>query len=235
MMVNDRSQDTGVAGSARDALSARLDRVEQLLTATRSGGLAQGSQRVAGVRSRWPVVLAVVVAIGLQLVLPDRFTPGHRAVPVLELVLLVGLVATNPLRAGIRARWVRRAIAIFTAIITGTNGWSAVRLVQQIVQGKQDDALVLLTSGAAIWVTNVIVFGLWYWQFDRGGPIARLTRAYPYPDFSFPQRQSTDECPPDWEPAFIDYLYLSYTNATAFSPTDVLPFTGRAKLVMMIQ
>jgi uncharacterized membrane protein len=81
----------------------------------------------------------------------------------------------------------------------------------------------------------VIVFGLWYWQFDRGGPLARLSGAQPYPDFSFPQRLNPDEAPSDWEPAFIDYLYLSYTNATAFSPTDVMPFTGRAKFIMMIQ
>jgi uncharacterized membrane protein len=197
--------------------------------------LERVSHAVAGGRSRWPVVVAVVVAVGLQLVLPDRFAAGHRAVPGFELVLLVALVVANPLTARRRARWLRRAMAVFTAIITGTNAWSAVRLVLQIVQGKEQDALLLLTSGAAIWVTNVIVFGLWYWQFDRGGLVSRLSGPQAYPDFSFPQRQSSGEAPSDWEPMFIDYLYLSYTNATAFSPTDVLPFTGRAKFVMMIQ
>ena len=141
------------------------------------------SERVAGVRSRWPVVIAVVVAIGLQVALPDRFTPGHRAVPVLELALLVVLAAVNPLGARRRARWVRQALVVFTAIITGTNAWSAVRLVQQIIQGKQEDALNLLSSGAAIWITNVIVFGLWYWQFDRGSPLSRLGGPRRYPDF----------------------------------------------------
>jgi uncharacterized membrane protein len=233
MTSNDRPGDADAAESARVSLVARLDRMERLVAGnTRLGWV---SQSVVGGRSRWPVIIAVVVAIGLQLVLPDRFAPGHRAVPAFEFVLLIALAAANPLSARRRARWLRRAMAVFTAIITGTNAWSAVRLVQQIVQGKQQDALILLTSGAAIWVTNVIVFGLWYWQFDRGGPLARLSGAQPYPDFSFPQRQNPDEAPSDWEPAFIDYLYLSYTNATAFSPTDVMPFTGRAKFIMMIQ
>jgi hypothetical protein len=233
MTSNDRPSKTDAAESAQASLSARLDRVEQLLSGnTRLGRV---SQSLVGGRSRWPVIIAVVVAIGLQLVLPDRFAPGHRAVPMLELVLLIALAVANPLSVRRRALWLRWAMAVFTAIITGTNAWTAVRLVQQIVQGKQEDALILLTSGAAIWATNVIVFGLWYWQFDRGGPIARLSGARPYPDFSFPQRQSPDEAPSDWEPAFIDYLYLSYTNATAFSPTDVMPFTGRAKFFMMIQ
>jgi uncharacterized membrane protein len=233
MTSDDRPGDADAAEPTRDSLIARLDRVEKLVAGNTQ--LARVSQSVVGGRSRWPVIIAVVVAIGLQLILPGRFAPGHRAVPAFELVLLIALVAANPLSARRRARWLRRAMAVFTAIITGTNAWSAVRLVEQIVQGKQENALILLTSGAAIWVTNVIVFALWYWQFDRGGPLARLGGAQPYPDFSFPQRQSPQEVPSDWEPAFIDYLYLAYTNATAFSPTDVLPFTGRAKLVMMIQ
>jgi uncharacterized membrane protein len=233
MTFDDRPGDADSAESARVSLSARVDRMERLLAGNER--LGRVSQSVVGGRSRWPVIIAVVVAVGLQLVLPNRFTPGHRAVPALELVLLIALVAANPLSARRGARWLRRSLAVFTAIITGTNAWSAVKLVQQIIQGTQQDPLTLLTSGAAIWVTNVIVLGLWYWQFDRGGPLARLDGAQPYPDFSFPQRQSTGEVPPDWEPAFIDYLYLSYTNATAFSPTDVMPFTGRAKFVMMIQ
>jgi uncharacterized membrane protein len=90
-------------------------------------------------------------------------------------------------------------------------------------------------TGAAIWATNVIVFGLWYWEFDRGGAIERAAGDRQYPDLLFPQMTSPDLAPPDWEPGFVDYLYVSFTNATAFSPTDVLPMTRWAKLTMMTQ
>ena len=94
----------------------------------------------------------------------------------------------------------------------------------------------LLLTGAAIWLTNVIVFGLWYWEFDRGGPVARAHAVKQYPDFLFPQMGSPPELtPPDWEPEFVDYLYFSFTNATAFSPTDVMPLSRWAKLTMLAQ
>jgi uncharacterized membrane protein len=93
----------------------------------------------------------------------------------------------------------------------------------------------LLMSGGAIWLTNVIVFALWYWELDRGGPVARAMAMQPYPDFLFAQMQSPELAPPQWEPAFVDYLYLSFTNATAFSPTDVLPMSRWAKCTMMLQ
>jgi uncharacterized membrane protein len=90
-------------------------------------------------------------------------------------------------------------------------------------------------TGAAIWLTNVIVFALWYWEFDRGGPVARALARKPLPDFQFVQMQSPELAHPDWEPAFMDYLYLSFTNATAFSPTDVLPLSRWAKATMLLQ
>jgi hypothetical protein len=94
----------------------------------------------------------------------------------------------------------------------------------------------LLITGGAIWLTNVIAFGLWYWEFDRGGPVARALGTKPYPDFQFPQMVSPREMvPPDWEPAFADYLYLAFTNAAAFSPTDVLPMSRWAKMAMTVQ
>jgi uncharacterized membrane protein len=93
----------------------------------------------------------------------------------------------------------------------------------------------LLLTGASIWFTNVIVFGIWYWEFDRGGPVERAAATRPYPDFLFPQMTSPELAPPDWEPGFIDYLYVSFTNATAFSPTDVLPMTRWTKLTMLAQ
>ncbi len=93
----------------------------------------------------------------------------------------------------------------------------------------------LLVTGGAIWLTNVIVFGLWYWEFDRGGPVARANATRMYPDFLFVQMTSPHLAPPDWEPAFSDYLYLSFTNAAAFSPTDVMPLSRWAKMAMTMQ
>jgi len=93
----------------------------------------------------------------------------------------------------------------------------------------------LLITGGTIWLINVIVFALWYWEFDRGGPVARANADRMYPDFQFVQMASPALAPPDWEPAFADYLYLSFTNATAFSPTDTLPLSRWAKLAMTVQ
>ena len=122
------------------------------------------------------------------------------------------------------------------ALISLTNAWSAGRLIWQIVHTRQHQpATTLLVTGGAIWLTNVIAFGLWYWEFDRGGPVARALAIQPYPDFLFPQMTDPELAPPSWEPMFADYFYLSFTNATAFSPTDVLPLSRWAKMLMLVQ
>jgi uncharacterized membrane protein len=105
-----------------------------------------------------------------------------------------------------------------------------------LVRGTLGEAAgPLLVSGGAIWLTNVIVFALWYWEFDRGGPVARAKGIKPYPDFQFVQMATPELAAPDWEPAFGDYLYLAFTNATAFSPTDVMPLSRWAKSAMALQ
>jgi len=122
------------------------------------------------------------------------------------------------------------------AVMSLANAWSAARLVVGLVEGTVGkDPTTLLLTGAAIWLTNVIVFCLWYWELDRGGPVARVYATRTLPDFLFVQMQNPELAPDDWEPAFVDYLYLSFTNATAFSPTDVLPLSRWAKLMMMLQ
>ena len=93
----------------------------------------------------------------------------------------------------------------------------------------------LLANCGAIWLTNVIVFSLWYWEFDRGGPAARANAVVEHQDFLFPQTTAPEMAPADWEPAFTDYFYLSFTNATAFSPTDVMPLSRWAKMAMLVQ
>jgi hypothetical protein len=135
-----------------------------------------------------------------------------------------------------RARVLRIASLALIGVMSLSNATSAGRLVVDLVrvEGIRDPARLLLT-GAAIWLTNVIVFGLWYWEFDRGGPLARAAGARPFPDFVFPQMTSPELAPVEWEPGFVDYLYVSFTNAMAFSPTDVMPMTRWAKLTMLTQ
>ena len=186
--------------------------------------------------TRWPVTVVVVLAIFLQIVLPRRYAPGPAwLLPAMEAVLLVGLVVANPVRLERHSTALRTASLVMIVAISFANVWSAGRLINRIVHGDPSKANVLLLSGGAIWLTNVVVFSLWYWEFDRGGPILRSRGTRPHPDFLFAQMQTPDVAPPDWEPTYVDYLYLSFTNATAFSPTDTLPLSRWAKLTMMTQ
>jgi len=187
--------------------------------------------------SRWPVVAAIVVAIALQIALPDQLVLQSRwLLPSLELALLIALIVANPRRFDRESRAQRTASLTLTGLLSLANAWSATLLVLGLVHGREgQDAAPLLASGAAIWLTNIIAFGLWYWQFDRGGPAARALARQLIPDFQFVQMQSPELAPPEWEPEFVDYLYLSFTNATAFSPTDVMPLSRWAKLTMLAQ
>jgi hypothetical protein len=122
------------------------------------------------------------------------------------------------------------------AAISLANLWSAGHLIRGLIRHKDlSDAGTLLANGAAIYVTNIVSFGLWYWEFDRGGPVARAQAQRAYPDFLFPQMSSPELASPNWAPNFIDYLYVSFTNATAFSPTDTMPLSRWAKLLMGVQ
>ncbi len=186
---------------------------------------------------RWPALLAVAVAIVLQVGLPDQMTPAPRwLLPGLEALLLVVLLVTNPLRMGRGSRRLR-ALSIGLAALVGlATAVSVVGLVVGLVGGRfGDGAAALLATGAAIWVTNVIAFALLFWEFDRGGPADRAAGVAEHPDFLFAQMQVPDMADPDWEPAFVDYLYLSFTNSTAFSPTDTLPLSHWAKSGMLVQ
>jgi uncharacterized membrane protein len=185
---------------------------------------------------RWPAAVAVVIVIGLQLVLPERMVPQARyLLSTLEFSLLAALVAVNPFRINRASAVLRAAGLVLTALIGLSNGWSAMRLVVEFVTGRPGSAAELLTAGAGIWLINVLAFALVYWELDRGGPAARAAATRTHPDFLFAQMQNPDLADPDWEPQFADYLYLSFTNATAFSPTDVMPLSRWAKVAMMVQ
>ena len=193
--------------------------------------------RVTRGESRWPVAAAIGVAILLQVALPDRLTLMSRWVlPGLEFAVLVALIVANPIRFSRESRPLRLASLALTAILSLANAWSAGLLVTGLVAGREgEDAAALLSTGAAIWLTNIIAFALWYWQLDRGGPAARAHARRQLPDFQFVQMQSPELGHLEWEPGFVDYLYLSFTNATAFSPTDTMPLSRWAKMIMLVQ
>jgi len=188
---------------------------------------------------RWPVTVCVMVGIALQVAVPGRLTlvSPSWVLPAVQGVLLTALVMANPHRINRESRVLRSLALMLAALLSLANGWSVARLAIGILQGSASlTAGHLLITGGAIWLTNVVVFALWYWEFDRGGPVARALNIKRYPDFQFVQMVSPPEMvPPDWEPAFTDYLYLAFTNAAAFSPTDVMPLSRWAKVAMTVQ
>jgi uncharacterized membrane protein len=195
-------------------------------------------RRLTDGESTWPVRGAVVAATALQVMLPNRFEiPPTWLLPTLGALLGIGLSIAHPHRITRHSPQLRLVSIMLIAVITLANAGSAGRLIGALLGGKAGDmsATSLLLTGGAIWLTNVIVFGMWYWNLDRGGPAARAQALKSYPDFLFPQMTEPELAPEDWQPQFFDYLYLSFTNAAAFSPTDTLPLARWAKMAMMLQ
>lgn len=186
---------------------------------------------------RWVALLAVVVAIAIQLVLPERFSLGPRwMLPGVEAVIAVGLLIANPFKLAPDGPAVRRAGLVLVAVMSIGNGVSAVLLIAELLHGEvPGGAPALLANGSAVYATNIIAFALWYWELDRGGTMARANGEREHPDFLFPQMTDASYAPKGWQPKFLDYLYVSFTNATAFSPTDTLPLTTWAKMLMLVQ
>ncbi|MEU7057006.1 hypothetical protein [Streptomyces sp. NPDC046197] len=219
------------------ALHERLARLETMLSAAQERAAEPAWRRPTRDESRWGVTAAVLAAVALQLLLPNRLTfqPAW-LLPALELLLLAVLFPTRRARTRRTTSLLRGGGLTLAAMVSLANGWSAVLLIRGLVRGVEgNDAGRLLMTAAAIWLTNVIVFALWYWEWDRGGPAARAEGRKDHPDFLFPQMQSKELAPAEWEPAFADYLYVSFTNATAFSPTDTMPLSRWAKLLMSLQ
>jgi hypothetical protein len=136
----------------------------------------------------------------------------------------------------VRRSPLRRRIAIgLIGLVSATNLASLVLLAHQLLAGGIKNGRPLVGAGIVLWVTNVLLFGLWYWEIDRGGPLDRLEHEEARPDFLFPQMTNPQYAPPNWEPGLVDYLYTSFTNATAFSPTDTMPLTPTAKWLMTAQ
>jgi uncharacterized membrane protein len=216
-----------------ERLERRLGSVER---AVGRAGSTPAWRRVTGTEHRLPVTIAILVIIVLQSRVPERLSPVWWWVPpAMEAVILAALVASNPRRIDQSSRLLRMLSLLLITLASLANGWSAASLVGGLVRGTEGrNAADLLIIGGNIWLTNIVVFAVWYWELDRGGPAARALAVHDRPDFLFAQ-MTQDGLAQEWEPEFADYLYLAFTNATAFSPTDTLPLSRWSKMAMMLQ
>jgi uncharacterized membrane protein len=179
----------------------------------------------------------VVATLVLQVALPeDMALRPQWLLPGVSGLLVVALLLANPGRMTHFSAVERTISLLLVAAVTAVNAFSAVSLVYEIATGTIGDraGAVLVTGGIVYW-TNIVAFSLWYWEFDRGGPGKRAAGRARYPDLQFPQMADPDLAHQDWEPSYLDYLYFSFTNAAAFSPTDVMPLRIWAKMTMMLQ
>jgi uncharacterized membrane protein len=179
----------------------------------------------------------VVATLVLQVVLPDdmELRPWW-LLPAFSVLLVVALLLVNPGRMSHFSAVERVISLLLVAAVTAVNAGSAATLVYRIAAGTIGNhaGAVLVTGGIVYW-TNIVAFSLWYWEFDRGGPGRRAAGRAEFPDLQFPQMADPDLAHQDWEPSYLDYLYFSFTNAAAFSPTDVMPLRIWAKMTMMLQ
>jgi hypothetical protein len=232
----------------------RWQRSERLQRSIDHLGEPLVSREELGESPFWPTA-AVVTAAGLYVTLPTTFIAGGSSAGIfgaarwvvagLVALLLILLVLTTPrfrviqraTSEAAKLRLTRRVASIAViALISLANATSIVLLVHYLVAGAQTNARLLLRAGIHLWCMNVLVFGLWFWQLDGGGPVER--RIHPPRrgrDFLFPQQTFEEDAYGRWQPIFVDYLYLAYTNATAFSPTDAMPLSRWSKVLMMVE
>lgn len=198
--------------------------------------------------ARLPPAIAVIVAIALYALLPQSLLVGPRLlIPTLELILLIVVVTTNPWRLNRQTRLTRLASLALAILIVTANLVALGLLIHALVVAETKQAGQLLLAALQVWATNVIAFALIYWDLDRGGPVARAQsrrEELPLADFRFSQDENGDTIIEvkngsseiaDWIPTFVDYLYVSTTNSSAFSPTDTMPLTSRVKILMATQ
>ncbi|MFD8785868.1 hypothetical protein [Kitasatospora sp. NPDC059599] len=187
----------------------------------------------------WPVALAILVAALLHVVLPAKYRVSPPwVVPVVMLALLAALIIGDPGRIDRQKPWLRITTRIAIAFMTMANLFAAAHLVADILTNNKlfaNNAVGLLATGGVIWATNVITFGLWFWDLDRGGAAARAHQPYANPSLVFPEMQHASYVPTTWVPIFADYLVLAFWTATAFSPTDISAIKRWAKLLMMME
>ncbi len=187
---------------------------------------------------RWPMAFTLVLAMAVPLLLPARFSLGPSwAVPAVEAVLLVAIIAIDRGRIDRRSAAGRALSLVLVAVLVAEAAGVTGRLVVDIVEGgpETNSAADLLKAGFLVWFYTIIAFSFLYWSLDGGGPESRFLAPPQFPDLAFPAQLNPGVAPPGWRPEFFDYLYLGFTNATAFSPTDVMPLVRWGKLAMTVQ
>jgi hypothetical protein len=188
--------------------------------------------------ARWPMAGAVLAAIVLTILLPDAMRIGPQwLLPLIEGALLVAVIAGDPGKINRRSRWLRVLSIVLVSVLVLGALWATVQLIDDLINGGAvtNSANELLEAGTIVWVSNNIAFALLYWELDGGGAAARAHDLPTHHGFAFPQQLNPGIGRPDWRPRFIDYLYLGFTNATAFSPTDAMPLAPWAKIAMAVQ
>ncbi len=181
----------------------------------------------------WPQTLAILVALGLYLILPDQLAIGPRwLIPVIEVALIVLLNLVRAYRRSREEADIREFVLAVIGLLNVANMVSVGLLVDDLLYGGISKGRPLLYGAVSVWLTNIIVYALWFWQLDRGGPLARARGLERNPDFQFPQMLTLGNAPIAWSPKFFDYFYVALTNAAAFSPTDTMPLTRAAKALM---
>jgi hypothetical protein len=216
-------------------VTTRPNKHDEAATAFRS---SEPEDDVVVGEPRWPMASAVLAAIALTAALPDAERVGPRwLLPLIEGLLLVAVVVGDPGKIDRRSRTLRAlSIGLVSVLVFGAL-WSTAQLIDDLIHGGAvtNSASELLEAGFVVWTLNIIAFALLYWELDAGGPAARAHHRSVHPDLAFPQHTSPGLGPSSWRPRFIDYLYLAFTNATALSPTDVMPLVPWAKITMAIQ
>jgi uncharacterized membrane protein len=219
-----------------DALhAAERARSEAVHAVERAGSEALHAATVLRREPFWQAQAALVAALILYLTLPSKLVVGPTwLMPGLELLLVVGLWFDRPRASRLQLRRERTTVLVLLGMVAIANFVSLELLVHYLLHGGKAGGRPLILAAVVIWLTNLSVFALWFWQLDGGGPDKRA-RGHDYePDFLFPQ-MTEPRLAGDWHPSFLDYLYLSFTNATAFSPTDAMPLTIRTKMLMMLE
>jgi hypothetical protein len=184
------------------------------------------------------MALAVVALVVMTLLLPQSLIIHPRwPVPIVEGLLLVAVIIGDPGKIDRRSRAERTLTVGLVALLAGNALWATAQLIDALVHGGPavSSAGSLLAAGGLVWLSNCVAFGLVYWELDSGGPAVRAHGLPAHPDFAFPQQLAPEIAPLGWRPRFVDYLYVGFTNATAFSPTDVMPLASWAKLAMVLQ